>query len=223
MRKPVDYSGFSLKKLNDPRFCHMKLLAGWIVYFSLYFLTENLVPVERCHPVHCFVDDLIPFNEYFLIFYCGWFALVAGSLAYTLFFDVDNFRKIQIFIMITQIVAMAIYVIWPSCQNLRPEVFPRENFFTAVLGFIYRFDTNTGVCPSLHVGYSMGILSVGLKDKKLPVYCKVLLTVFVLCICMSVCFVKQHSFVDVVAALPLALLAEILVFEKKGRLLRLLP
>ena len=63
----VDYRGFSLKKLNDPRFSHLKLLGGWIVYFLLYLLTENLIPRERCHVIHCWLDDVIPFQELFPI------------------------------------------------------------------------------------------------------------------------------------------------------------
>jgi hypothetical protein len=84
-KKPVDYSGFSLRRLNEPRFSHVKLLGGWIFYFTMYFVTENLIPREACHPIHCALDDLIPFNEFFLIFYVGWYALVFGALAYTLF------------------------------------------------------------------------------------------------------------------------------------------
>ena len=61
MKKPVDYSGFSLKKLPEPRFRHMLLLLGWVGYFLLYFLTENLIPWESCTPIHCGLDDLIPF------------------------------------------------------------------------------------------------------------------------------------------------------------------
>lgn len=40
-KQRVDYSGFSLRRLNEPRFAHIKLLGGWIVYFPLYFLTET--------------------------------------------------------------------------------------------------------------------------------------------------------------------------------------
>ena len=82
----VDYSGFSLRRLKDKRFSHILLLGGWIGYFALYFITENLIPLERCHVVHCALDDMIPFNEFFVIFYVGWYLLVFGSLAYTLFF-----------------------------------------------------------------------------------------------------------------------------------------
>lgn len=213
-RQPYDYSGFSLRKLNEPRFAHVKLLGGWIVYFALYFITENLIPAERCHPIHCALDDMIPFNEYFLFFYVGWFFLVAGSLAYTLFYDVPAFKKLQLFLIVTQAVAMLCYILWPSRQDLRPEVFERENALTAIMGFIYSFDTSTGVCPSLHVAYSLGILSVGLKDKNMAPAWKAALTVFVLGVCAAVCFVKQHSAVDVLAALPVCLLAESLVYGK---------
>ena len=213
-RTVYDYRGFSLKKLNEPRFAHLKLLGGWIVYFALYFITENLIPWERCTPVHCGLDDLIPFNEWFALFYVGWYVLVFGSLLYTLLFDVPRFRKIQIFIMITQAVAMVCYILWPTRQDLRPEVFPRENFLTAVMAFIYSFDTSTGVCPSLHVAYSLGILSAGLKDEALPAWGKGCLTLFVVGVCLAVCFVKQHSALDVLFALPVGLLAEILVYGR---------
>ena len=213
-KQPYDYSGFSLERLNEPRFSHLKLLGGWIVYFALYFITENLIPPERCHPVHCALDDLIPFNEVFVIFYVGWYFLVFGALAYTLFYDVPAFRKLQTFIMITQAVAMLCYILWPSRQDLRPEVFPRQNILTDIIKFIYSFDTNTGVCPSLHAAYSLGILSVGLKDKSLSTGWKAALTFLVIMICLAVCFVKQHSAVDVFTALPVSLLAEILVYGR---------
>ncbi len=213
-RKAYDYSGFSLKKLNEPRFSHIKLLGGWIAYFSLYFITENLIPAEKCHVIHCALDDLIPFREGFVVFYVGWYFLVAGALAYTLFFHVEGFRKLQVYIMITQGVAMLFYILYPSIQNLRPEVFPRQNVLTALLGLIYAFDTPTGVFPSLHVAYSLGILSVALKDRELSRIWKAGIALFVLMVCLAVCFVKQNSALDVIAALPVCLLAEILVYGK---------
>ena len=211
---PVDYHGFRLSRINEPQFSHAKLLLGWVGYFCLYFLTENLIPAERCTPVHCFLDELIPFNEFFVIFYVGWYLLVAGSLAYTFFYNVDNFKKLQTYIIITQAVAMAAYILFPTRQDLRPDEFIRSNVLTQLIAFIYSFDTNTGVCPSLHVAYSMGILSVFLKDKAVPKGWKVFLTADVFFICLSVCFVKQHSAVDALAAIPVCLLAEGLVFGK---------
>ena len=219
--EPYDYRGFSLSRLGEPRFRHALLLGGWIAYFALYFLTENLIPAERCHVIHCALDDRIPFNEGFVFFYVGWYFLVFGSLAWTFFFDVERFRKLQIFIMITQAAAMLTYILYPSVQNLRPAEFPRRNVLTAIMAFIYAFDTPTGVFPSLHVAYSLGILSVGLKDPRLPRMWKGLLTFAVIMISAAVCFVKQHSALDVLSALPVGLLAEAIVYGKDYWLPRL--
>ena len=209
-----DYSGFRLSRIREPRFSHALLLLSWVFYFCMYFITENLIPPERCHPMHMFLDDLIPFNEFFVIFYVGWYLLVFGSLAYTFFYDVERFKKLQTYIIITQVVAMTVYILYPSRQDLRPEVFPRENALTALMAFIYSFDTSTGVCPSLHVAYSMGILSVFWKYHGSSRLWKGLLLLLVIMISLAVCFVKQHSAMDVFAALPVCVVAEFLVFGK---------
>lgn len=214
MKKPVvDYKNFRLSKINTPEYSHLKLLLGWVGYFALYFLTENLIPIEKCHVIHCRLDDIIPFCEWFLIPYTFWYLLIAISLLYFALYDIDSFKKLQTYIIITQIVAMAVYIIYPSCQNLRPQEFVNDNLLTDVLGFIYAFDTNTGVCPSLHCAYSIGIASVWVKAKNVSKAWKIFTVVATVLICLSTMFVKQHSAVDFFAAIPVCILAEVLVFK----------
>ena len=193
---------------------HLKLLAGWIAYFVLYFLTENLIPVGRCHVIHCGLDDLIPFHEGFAVLYCYWYVLLVGSLAWLLFHDVRGFRQLQVYIMITQVVAMAVYIIYPSVQRLRPAAFERDNLLTRLMAFIYAFDTPTGVCPSLHVAYSMGIAAVWCRKPGVSRAWKVFMIVSAVLISVSTLFVKQHSAVDILAAIPLGVLADRLVFGR---------
>ena len=215
MKKPVvDYRQFRLSKLNDPQFAHLKLLLGWVVYFLFYFLTENFIPVENCHVIHSALDDRIPFNEFFFIPYCFWYLLIVISLVYFALYDVENFKNLQIFIIITQVVAMTVYILYPSVQNLRPTGFARDNFFTWLANTVYTFDTPTGVCPSLHVAYSLGIGSCWLKEKSASKLWKGFVVFSVILISLSTAVVKQHSVVDIAAALPVGLLAEILVFGK---------
>ena len=99
-----------------------------------------------------------------------WYALIVVTLAYYFFFDIPRFKQVQIFILITQIIAMTCYVLFPSRQDLRPETFARDNFLTRLMAFIYSFDTSTGVCPSLHVAYSIGIAE---PRKYLSVTCRI--------------------------------------------------
>lgn len=215
MRRPtVDYSGFKLSKLTDPRFSHLLLLLGWLGYFALYFLTENLIPYEKCHVIHSFLDDLIPFCEGFVVWYVFWYVLIVISLGYFMFYNVDSFKKLQTFIIITQVVAMAAYIIYPSRQDLRPDEFARENIFTYIVNLLYTFDTSTGVCPSLHVAYSIGIASVWLREKGVSKWWKAFVVFAVVMICLSTMFIKQHSAVDFFAAIPVCILAEVIVYGK---------
>lgn len=216
MKRPIiDYRHLRLNNLNTPEFSHLKLLLGWVAFFALYMLTENLISPESCHVIHAPLDDRIPFCEYFVLFYVGWYVLVAGSLLYFLFYSVESFKSLQTYINITMLLAMFIYVVYPSRQDLRPEVFERENILTAIMGFLYRIDTPTGVFPSLHVAYSLGIASTWLREKRAKPWLKVLISLFCLGVCLSVAFVKQHSVLDIFGAIPICLIAEWLVFWRK--------
>ncbi len=215
MKQPVvDYRSFRLSKLNDPQYSHLKYLLGWVGYFIMYALTENLIPAERCYPVHCRLDDLIPFCEAFVIPYVFWYAYIVITLLYFLLYNPDGFKKLMTFIIVTQVVAMAIYVLFPSRQDLRPTEFPRDNILTQMVGWLYSFDTNTGVCPSLHVAYSVGIVSAWLKEKDVRKAWKLFVVVAAVLICLSTMFIKQHSALDVLAALPLCVLAELIAYGK---------
>ena len=218
MRQPVvDYRKLRLSNIHTPQFRHLELLLGWVGYFILYMLTENLIPAESCHPIHCYLDDVVPFCEWFVIFYVSWYALIVFSLGWFLLYSVDSFKKLQTYIIVTQVIAMAIYILYPSRQDLRPETFPRENFCTWILGIIYGFDTSTGVCPSLHVGYSLGIISTWLREKGAGKAWKATVTIWCFFICTSVAFVKQHSVVDIFAAIPMCLFAEWFTFYRKKK------
>ena len=214
MRQPtVDYRKLRLSNLRSPAYRHLLLLGGWLVYFSLYFLTEQLIPYESCHVVHCALDDAIPFCEFFIVPYLLWFLLVAGSLLYLLLYDVPNFRRLSIYIMITQAGAMLVYILWPSIQLLRPETMPRENLFTWIVSFVYRFDTPTGILPSLHAAYSIAILSVFEHRRETRLWWRILLPILVVIIVLATFFVKQHSVLDALAAIPLCLLGELLIYR----------
>ncbi len=217
MRKPVvDYRNFRLRKLTSPEYNHLLYLLGWAVYFALYFLTENLIPAEKCTPIHIPLDDKIPFCEWFILPYTFWYVLIVASLLYFALYGPESFKKLQVYIFTTQMVAMLIYILYPNRQDLRPDLslLGRENFLTQVIGMIYKFDTNTGVFPSLHCAYSFGLLSVWVRQKDVSKLWRSFVVVICLVICVSTAFVKQHSIADFFGAIPLALLAEWIAYGK---------
>ena len=183
------------------------------VYLTMFFIIEHLI-TDNYWATQTAIDDYIPFCEWFLIPYVFWYFLIVFTLLYLMLYHVEGFKRFQIFIIVTQVVSMAIYIIYPNRQDMRPEVFPRENFLTACIGLLYRQDTPTGVCPSLHVAYSMGIASAWLKEKDVGKWFKAFIIVAVVFICLATMFIKQHSAVDFFVALPVCLLAEGIAYGK---------
>ena len=215
MKKPVvDYREFRLRRVNEPQYAHLKYLLGWVGYFILFFLTENLIPVEKCYPVHCWLDDVIPFCEFFIIPYVFWYVLIVVTLVYFALYHPEGFKRFMTFIIVTQVVAMAIYIVFPSRQDLRPTEFVRNNILTQIIHLLYSIDTNTGVCPSLHVAYSIGIASAWLKERDVSKLWKAFVVIAAILICLSTMFIKQHSALDFFAALPVCLLAEVIAYGK---------
>lgn len=219
MRKPVvDYRSFRLRKLNSPEFSHVKLLLFWPLFGLCFLYVERFYPVSRYISMHCALDDLIPFCELFLIPYLFWFVYLTGSVIYTFFFDVRSFRREMYFVIVTYSVTILIYLLFPTCQLLRPEVFPRDNLFTRFIAHFYAFDTNTNVCPSLHVIGSIAAL-IGFWDS--PHFSsrkwRIASAVAAALVCISTVFIKQHSILDVLAALPICLIAALLCrrFERR--------
>lgn len=216
MKQPVvDYRKLRLHNIRQPQYAHLLLLLGWVGYFILYFLTENLIPAEACWPVHIPLDDMIPFCEWFLIPYVFWYGLVVFSLGYFLLYDVDSFKRLQTYIIITQIIAMAAYILVPTRQDLRPDTFANDNFLTRCVGLLYSLDTNTGVCPSLHVAYSLGLASVWTKQKHVRPVWRGFVVFWVVMICLSTMFIKQHSALDVLLAIPVGLVAECVAYADR--------
>ncbi len=209
LRKPViDYRKFRLSKLNSEEFGHVKLLLYWPLFGVLFYLMERVVPVKFYYPMYCSFDDLIPFNELFVFPYMFWFVFLVGIHVYTLLYDIDAFRKLMKYIMITYTAALVVFILFPNCQNLRPEEFSRDNFLTRFVADFYQFDTNTNVCPSLHVVGSVAVMTSALNIKRFqtPAW-QVFFIVATVLISISTVFLKQHSVIDIIAALPICFLA----------------
>ena len=130
----VDYRQFRLSKLNDESFRHLKLLLFWPIYGFFFYFVEKLYIPARYYQMHCALDDMIPFCELFMIPYLAWFLCIVGMLLYTMLYDIGAFKRFMYFIILTYSVTIVIYLIFPTCQQLRPAAFPRDNLLTLVWG-----------------------------------------------------------------------------------------
>ena len=197
----VDYRKLRPSNITSPEFRHLLLLLYWPFYGLTFLILERGLTLDY-HPVKVALDAKIPFCEYFIPAYYFWFVFLIGIHIYTVFFDVPAFKKLMYFIMITYTITSIIYVIYPTKQELRPTEFAGNNIFIAIAKGLYDFDTNTNVCPSLHVIGSFAVLFTSRHCKRLKTFWWQLgfVSATVL-ICLSTVFLKQHSVVDIWVAL----------------------
>ena len=213
----ANYRSFRFSKLNDPEYRHLKLLVFWPIFGLLFYFVERLSGVASYFPVYSTLDDLIPLCEYFLIPYLFWFLYLIGMHIYTLFYDIQAFRKLMLFIIISYTITLLIYLVFPTCQELRPASFERNNVFTRILADYYQFDTNTNVCPSIHVIGSVAVwcASWHIRPLQTPVW-RIAFSLSTVLICISTVFLKQHSIVDIFAAIPVCQLAYHFSFGRRS-------
>ena len=201
----IDYRQFRLSRLNTPQFRHLKLLLFWPIFSLVFCYLENYRPTVYYAPMRCALDQWIPFCKWFVIPYAFWFLFVGGMLLYTLFYNIPAFRRMMWFIILTYSFALVTYLLFPNCQHLRPTLLGGD-LLTRFTAKLYAADTNTNVCPSMHVigcfGAALAVHRALPKKKRgwmVPVAALALL------ICASTVFTKQHSVIDVVCGLAVAL------------------
>jgi len=208
-----EYLSLKGSDLRKEEYRHLWLLLYWPIYLLVFLIIERFIGGAYT-PIHCPADDRIPFCEWFIFPYFLWFPYLVGMLAYTLLEDVGTFRRLMGYFILTFSAAVVIYRLWPTCQQLRPDTFPRANLATESVMFLYRLDTNTNVCPSEHVIGSAGVVFAAFASPELKKHRWWILLLGIV-ICVSTVFVKQHSLLDHAAALPVCLAGWLACFRKK--------
>lgn len=194
---------------------------AWVfLYFPIYSIwfssLENNTQLKFTS-IHSVLDSFIPFCEIFIIPYLLWFLYVA-IIVFMLFAQTDyktDFYKCFGLLAFGMTIALIIYSFFPSAQYLRPNPMPRYNIFTKIIMHLYSIDTSTNVCPSIHVFNSIATHiavthSHYFKNKK-----KIQKFSLILCIliCISTVTLKQHSIVDVFAAILLVSILYPIVYK----------
>ena len=191
----------NIKELFD-KYHHAWVFLYGFIYMPWFSWLEKHV-TSNYFVIHSVFDDYITFIEIFIIPYLLWFVYVSGTVLYFFFTDKQGFYRICTLLITGMTLFLIICTIFPNGLNLRPSTFARDNIFVDLVRFIYRADTSTNVLPSLHVYNSIGCYIAIRNSQKLRQYKWVqngslVLTVSIV---LSTMFLKQHSVVDVIAAI----------------------
>ncbi len=191
-----------------------------VIYFIAFYLVEWLVPEDACFSTYIPLDDKIPFLEGFVVPYVIWMPMVVGMAAYLAWKDPMGFKRYMVFLAITLYSTLLFYALFPNRQDLRVTEFPRDNLFTWAVSMVYENDTNTNVCPSIHVIGSFAVVFAAWNCPRLrKFWMQAAIWIGSFVVAISTVFVKQHSALDLIAATVLSVaaypLAYKLAFRKK--------
>lgn len=195
------------------KYWHAVLFLGYLVLVAEFALLEKYIVPQ--YWISCKLDQWIPFVPAFVVPYVLWFPLIAVVLILLCFSDRGDFIRTLMLLYVGMLTAMTLYLMFPHGQPLRPIITENDVFSRMVRYSIYANDTNTNCCPSIHVLNQMAI-HIGLCKSKLfrsRKGWKTASLVATILICASTCFIKQHSVLDVIAALLLEIPLYWLVFR----------
>ncbi len=189
------HKNFLLSDLCTKQYRHILMLLYWPI-FGMVFWTMEFMPWRTYHSVESVLDALVPFNEWFVIPYFFWFIYIIGSIVYFFFRDKTAYIKYMWFVIITYSITLIVYAIYPTSQPLRPEV-TGEGILFDVIRWLYGYDTNTNVCPSLHVIGSFAVMFAAIHSESIKsISIKIIYIIAAVLICASTVFIKQHSVID---------------------------
>lgn len=79
------------------KYKHAWLLLYAFIYLPWFCYLEKTV-TRNFHVMHASLDDLIPFNEYFIVPYLLWFLYVGAAIFYFLITSKEDYYKLCIFL-----------------------------------------------------------------------------------------------------------------------------
>ena len=187
-------------------------------YLFCFFLVERLVPADADYWVSYLpLDDHIPFLESFVVPYCLWYPLLLFLGFGLLILDVPELKRYIRFLVIGFGFSLLFCLIFPNGQDLRPLPFARHNCFTWLLGRVYAADTNTNVLPSMHVIGCVAAACAVFRTRSAMRRWRWPVLILSVLICCSTVLVKQHSILDIFAALAVCIPIWFLLYYKKAQ------
>ena len=130
---------------------HLWYQLYWVVYLIWFFWLDLTVTAPK-YILHSPLDDLIPFNEWFVIPYCSWFLLLAGVTAALWWCDTATYDKLCLTMFSGMTFCLIVYMILPNGLELRPtvETLGRDNPALRIMQLLWKADAAVNVCPSIH-------------------------------------------------------------------------
>ena len=189
---------------------HLWYQAYWVIYL-IWFFWLDLTITDPKYIIHSPVDDLIPFNEWFIFPYCSWFVLLAAVTALLWWFDTASYDKLCLMMFSGMTFCLILYMVLPNGLDIRPtaEAIGRDNIAMRIMQMLWNADASVNVCPSIHVFNSVTLMMAYYRSRIFETpgrrWMRPASAVLCVSIIASTVLLKQHSCIDVLLGILLAM------------------
>lgn len=183
-----------------------RFVIGFFVIFIGWFVLLERADLPVVWHIHCGLDRYIPFVKYAVIPYSLWFLWMTQSMFHEVLRESGENRWRMLAPLFGGLLLILLFcTLVPNGISLRPQAIPGNDLCARAVRFIESADNPTSVCPSMHV-FSTIFLDFGVQRAKgyRHQFVKPLARVLDVLICCSTMLLKQHSIIDVLCAVALA-------------------
>ena len=174
------------------------LAASLSVQLLVYYGTRLLLPGRTLYHLESAWDLRIPVIPWWILIY--YLAFASWLVSALVIFSGEKRLAVRFACayICALLVSGVIFLLWPGTLT-RPEV-AGSDVFSVLLRGLYETDSPTNLCPSLHVMISYFCWR-GLRIRReIPAWCRRVNLVFLVLVCFSILFIKQHVLIDIPAA-----------------------
>lgn len=170
---------------------------------SLLYAVNNVFGTDRTlHVIKWKIDDVIPFNEKWIIPYWYWYIFIAIAAIAILVKDKRLCNK-TFYVIFTSSLCNNLFYLFYQTTVPRP-IIEGDNFFSKLVLIAYNNDNPINCFPSTHVSVTVVLCIFLYIAYKRNIWVQLFNVVSGVLICLSTVFVKQHYVPDIAAGIIVA-------------------
>lgn len=185
------------------KFVVLVLIAIFMLsYFIIAYICKKIVNKKnKCYNPWSKIDELIPFNKYFVIPYAIWYPFVFFALIYFMLQDESTFYNLSLCMFLGGCISYLIFLLFPTSIS-KPSL-TNNDFLTNFIRLIYSKDTPYNCFPSIHVLYTTLIILFFIFHVPMAILTIIVSLIGILIILSTIC-IKQHYFMDLLFGIIIA-------------------
>ena len=166
---------------------------------TVFYATRPILPYLPAHSLALPLDGKIPFMPAWIIIYVLSFASWLLTFIWILSESKRHAYRMCGVYTIIMILTLTCFLAYPVTIE-RPEI-TESGLFNDLTRLIYMLDSPTNLCPSLHVVLSYICWRGTMDCQKIPKWYQWFNLAFLILVCFSILFVKQHYVIDIPVAI----------------------